>query len=185
MPSRWPWRRWTRQGSFFTMPTGERNDFGECFFGQVRLVAAARIRLPRRNPGEDVCRGQSSLTFSGTTSKSYARPTSVPVTDIAQIVYVSHAKQPVTWELTVSSPIRTGFRSGVGLCRGSATSALGQKQTFGPFIAMSALPPKADINGRRLDVCPPPKADMVWSTRTIGAETTGAARGGRELRGLA
>jgi hypothetical protein len=24
-------------------------------------------------------------------------------------------------------------------------SALGQKQTFGPFIAMSALPPKADI----------------------------------------
>jgi hypothetical protein len=24
-------------------------------------------------------------------------------------------------------------------------SALGQKRTFGPFIAMSALPPKADI----------------------------------------
>jgi hypothetical protein len=27
-------------------------------------------------------------------------------------------------------------------------SALGQKQTFGPFIAMSALPPKADIAER-------------------------------------
>jgi hypothetical protein len=25
-------------------------------------------------------------------------------------------------------------------------SALGQKRTFGPFIAMSALPPKADID---------------------------------------
>jgi hypothetical protein len=31
-------------------------------------------------------------------------------------------------------------------------SALGQKQTFGPFIAMSALPPKADIAGRQFDV---------------------------------
>jgi hypothetical protein len=31
-------------------------------------------------------------------------------------------------------------------------SALGQKQTFGPFIAMSALPPKADIAGRQLHV---------------------------------
>jgi hypothetical protein len=28
---------------------------------------------------------------------------------------------------------------------GGRTSALGQKQTFGLFIAMSALPPKADI----------------------------------------
>jgi hypothetical protein len=28
---------------------------------------------------------------------------------------------------------------------GPLMSALGQKQTFGPFIAMSALPPKADI----------------------------------------
>jgi hypothetical protein len=31
-------------------------------------------------------------------------------------------------------------------------SALGQKQTFGPFIAMSALPPKADIRERNWDV---------------------------------
>jgi hypothetical protein len=31
-------------------------------------------------------------------------------------------------------------------------SALGQKRTFGPFIATSALPPKADIAGRQLDV---------------------------------
>jgi hypothetical protein len=31
-------------------------------------------------------------------------------------------------------------------------SALGQKQTFGPFITMSALPPKADIRQRHRDV---------------------------------
>jgi hypothetical protein len=39
-------------------------------------------------------------------------------------------------------------------------SALGQKRTFGPFITMSALPPKADIVGRELDVRFVPKADM-------------------------
>jgi hypothetical protein len=31
-------------------------------------------------------------------------------------------------------------------------SALGQKQTFGSFITVSALPPKADIAWRQLDV---------------------------------
>jgi len=31
-------------------------------------------------------------------------------------------------------------------------SALGQKQTFEAFIAMSALPPKADIAERQVDV---------------------------------
>src|SRR5262249_26492111 len=76
MPSCWPWRRWTLPDSFFTMPTGERNDFGECFFGRARLVTAAGICLPRKNSSEGVCRGQSSLTFSGTrkfpTGKSYA-----------------------------------------------------------------------------------------------------------------
>jgi nitrate/nitrite transporter NarK len=30
--------------------------------------------------------------------------------------------------------------------RRASTSALSYKQTFGPFIAMSALPPKADID---------------------------------------
>jgi hypothetical protein len=40
-------------------------------------------------------------------------------------------------------------------------SALGQKQTFGPFIAMSALPPIADIPQRRLDVRFVPKADIM------------------------
>jgi hypothetical protein len=39
-------------------------------------------------------------------------------------------------------------------------SALGQKQTFGPFIAMSALPPKADIGWRRLYVRFVPEADI-------------------------
>jgi hypothetical protein len=39
-------------------------------------------------------------------------------------------------------------------------SALGQKQTSGSEIAMSALPPKADIAGRRLDVRFLPIADI-------------------------
>jgi Histidine kinase-, DNA gyrase B-, and HSP90-like ATPase len=33
-------------------------------------------------------------------------------------------------------------------------SALGQKQTFGPFIAMSALPPKADIGSTFMSTRP-------------------------------
>jgi hypothetical protein len=41
-----------------------------------------------------------------------------------------------------------------------ATSALGQKQTFGPFTAMSALPPKADIDERDRHVRFVPKADI-------------------------
>jgi hypothetical protein len=39
-------------------------------------------------------------------------------------------------------------------------SALGQKQTFGPFITMSALPPKADIRQRHRDVRFVPIADI-------------------------
>jgi hypothetical protein len=43
-------------------------------------------------------------------------------------------------------------------------SALGQKQTRGNQIAMSALPPKADIPQHRLDVRYVPKADIrFWS----------------------
>jgi hypothetical protein len=38
---------------------------------------------------------------------------------------------------------------------------LGQKQTFSYSNAMSALPPKADIAGRRLDVRFVPKADIL------------------------
>jgi hypothetical protein len=40
-------------------------------------------------------------------------------------------------------------------------STLGQKQTFDPFIAMSALPPKADIAGRQLNVRFVPIADVT------------------------
>ena len=40
-------------------------------------------------------------------------------------------------------------------------SALGQKRTFGPFIAMSALPPKADIAGRDEDVRFVPIGDII------------------------
>jgi len=39
-------------------------------------------------------------------------------------------------------------------------SALGLKRTFWPFIAMSALPPIADIPQRRLDVRFVPIADI-------------------------
>jgi hypothetical protein len=39
-------------------------------------------------------------------------------------------------------------------------SALGQKQTFGPFIAMSALPPKADIEWHSRNVRFVPQADI-------------------------
>jgi hypothetical protein len=39
-------------------------------------------------------------------------------------------------------------------------SALGQKQTSRTEILMSALPPKADIAGRRLDVRFVPEADI-------------------------
>ena len=90
-------------------------------------MAAARI-LPRKNPGEDVCRGQSSLTFSGTipNGQKLCPPCLGACDRHRSIVYVSHAKHLATWELTVSSPIRTGFRSAVGLCRGSAMSAMGQ-----------------------------------------------------------
>jgi hypothetical protein len=43
-------------------------------------------------------------------------------------------------------------------------SALGQKRTFGLFIAMSALPPKADIGSRDPDVRFVPKADIYASS---------------------
>jgi hypothetical protein len=39
-------------------------------------------------------------------------------------------------------------------------SALGQKRTFEPSVAMSALPPKADIRQHDLDVRFVPKADI-------------------------
>jgi hypothetical protein len=40
-------------------------------------------------------------------------------------------------------------------------SALGQKRTWRDQIAMSALPPKADIPRRNLNVCFGPKADIL------------------------
>ena len=40
-------------------------------------------------------------------------------------------------------------------------SALGEKQTLGRSIAMSAIPPKADIDGRSPDVRFVPKADIL------------------------
>ena len=40
-------------------------------------------------------------------------------------------------------------------------SAVGQKQTFAPQKAMSALPPKADICGAKTNVCFGPRADIV------------------------
>jgi hypothetical protein len=43
----------------------------------------------------------------------------------------------------------------------SLMSALAQKRTFGPRKAMSALPPKANIGGVRMDVRFVPKADIM------------------------
>ena len=43
-------------------------------------------------------------------------------------------------------------------------SALGQKQTFRSAIAMSALPPKADMCGALADVRYVPIADIVSDT---------------------
>jgi hypothetical protein len=44
-------------------------------------------------------------------------------------------------------------------------SALGQKQTSHSEIAMSALPPKADIAGHQLDVRFVPKADSCTAAK--------------------
>jgi hypothetical protein len=49
-------------------------------------------------------------------------------------------------------------------------SALGQKQTFWPFIAMSALPPKADIAEHHRHVCFVPKADVTYSITSSANE---------------
>src|SRR5262249_46380328 len=43
----------------------------------------------------------------------------------------------------------------------SAMSALGQKQTYAPLKAVSALPPKADIGSAIAHVCFGPKADIA------------------------
>ena len=45
--------------------------------------------------------------------------------------------------------------------------ALGQKQTFGPRNAMSALPPKADIDGCSPDVRFVPKADSCTAAKSV------------------
>jgi hypothetical protein len=65
----------------------------------------------------------------------------------------------------------------VGLCRGSAMSALGQKRTFLEVCAMSALPPKADIAGRRLDVRFVPKADIERFHSSNSSARTSSANG--------
>jgi hypothetical protein len=51
------------------------------------------------------------------------------------------------------------FMDLAGVCPSNAMSALGQKRTLTHFLAMSALPPKADIRPRDQDVCFGPKAD--------------------------
>jgi hypothetical protein len=45
-------------------------------------------------------------------------------------------------------------------------SALGQKQTFAPQLAMSALTPKADMCSAFDHVCFGPKADISWHQST-------------------
>jgi hypothetical protein len=55
-------------------------------------------------------------------------------------------------------------------------SALGQKQTFGPFTATSALPPKADIAKRDSDVRFVPKADIPRCSEDRRYSITSSAR---------
>jgi hypothetical protein len=60
-------------------------------------------------------------------------------------------------------------------------SALGQKQTSEDVKAMSALPPKADIETQPRNVCFVPKADILCSSKDrrysmIGADYGEAAR---------
>jgi hypothetical protein len=54
-------------------------------------------------------------------------------------------------------------------------SALGHKRTFGPFIAMSALPPKADIHPRQLDFRFVPQADILRCSRDWRYSITSSA----------
>ena len=62
----------------------------------------------------------------------------------------------------------------VGVCEEPAVappvsmSALGQKQTWPPVRSMSALPPKADIGRRPLDVRFVPKADILHCSNDAG-----------------
>jgi hypothetical protein len=65
----------------------------------------------------------------------------------------------------------------------SLMSALAQKRTFGPRKAMSALPPKANIGGVRMDVRFVPKADIMQCnkrSRPIAAGTVGFSPVGSE-----
>jgi hypothetical protein len=57
-----------------------------------------------------------------------------------------------------------------------STSALGQKQTWHPEIATSALPPKADIAGRQLDVRFVPKAVILRCSTERRYSITSSAR---------
>jgi hypothetical protein len=61
--------------------------------------------------------------------------------------------------MTLIAALGRGFRK-ESLCR-LPMSALGQKQTLDRRTLMSALPPKADIAGRQLDVFVPDKVLLL------------------------
>jgi hypothetical protein len=63
------------------------------------------------------------------------------------------------WPLLRKADPEANTRKG-GLAR-QLMSALGQKQTFRTAIAMSALPPKADMCGAPVHVRYGPKADIL------------------------
>ena len=64
-------------------------------------------------------------------------------------------------------------------------SALGQKQTFRCFAAMSALPPKADIDPSASDVRFVPKADIISFDHLVGCLQEWLRDGeAKRLRGL-
>jgi hypothetical protein len=78
-------------------------------------------------------------------------------------------KQTLDWQrMLMSNPLPSGpstLSNWLVHSRRSPMSALGQKQTSRSEIAMSALPPKADIGERNLDVRFVPFSDMAVPKR--------------------
>jgi hypothetical protein len=62
---------------------------------------------------------------------------------------------------------------------GVSRSATGQKQTWHRRIVMSALPPKADIDGRQLDVRFVPQADSCTAAKESYSITRKAVKADR------
>jgi hypothetical protein len=70
--------------------------------------------------------------------------------------------QVVYFQIDILRPSRVHRSEG-----GLLMSVVGQKQTFRNVRAMSALPPKADIDGARWNVCFGPEADIPTEMKRV------------------